>query len=181
LAPPESKFLSFVPANVTGLIGALVPLRNGNDNVRPERTTEIEFGLDAGILNGVASLEFTYFLRNIDDLILLKQLPPSSGFTSQLVNGGAMRTNGIEAALTVNAIRSKEVDLTTRIIFSRNRAEITRLDVPPFQRGGFGVNLGAYTIRQGYSPFSIVGRESFGPNPNAPNQMPDRANLTGSS
>jgi len=169
LAPPESKFLSFVPANVAGLIGALVPLRNGNDNVRPERTTEIEFGLDAGILNGIASLEFTYFLRNIDDLILLKQLPPSSGFTSQLVNGGAMRTNGIEAALTVNAIRSREVDLTTRIIFSRNRAEITRLDVPPFQRGGFGVNLGAYTIREGYSPFSIVGRESFGPNPNAPN------------
>ncbi|MCS7013848.1 MAG: SusC/RagA family TonB-linked outer membrane protein [Chloroherpetonaceae bacterium] len=169
LAPPESKFLSFVPANVTGLIGALVPLRNGNDNVRPERTTEIEFGFDAGILNGLASLEFTYFLRNIDDLILLKQLPPSSGFTSQLVNAGAMRTFGIEAALTVNAIRSREVDWTARVIFSRNRAEITRLDVPPFQRGGFGVNLGAYTIRQGYSPFSIVGRESFGPNPNAPN------------
>ncbi len=169
LAPPESKFLSFGPANITGLIGAIVPLRDGNNNVRPERTTEVEFGLDAGILNGFASLEFTYFLRFIDDLILLKQLPPSSGFTSQLVNAGAMRTNGIEASVNLNWLRSREVEVSTRVIFSRNRAEITRLDVPAFQRGGFGVNLGAYTIRQGFSPFSIVGRESFGPNPDAPN------------
>ncbi|MCS6990155.1 MAG: SusC/RagA family TonB-linked outer membrane protein [Chloroherpetonaceae bacterium] len=168
-APAVAKFTTLSTNNVGGVSGLSVPARIGNPNIEPERVTEIEFGTDIGFAKGLAFLEFTYYLRNISGLILESQIAASSGSTLQFKNGGEMKTNGIEIALNLNPIRSETFSWNARVNFTRMRAEITKLTVPAFQTGGFGTALGAYTIREGYSPTSIVGSQSFGPNPKAPN------------
>ncbi len=167
-APAFAKFTTYSNNNIGGNAGFVNPTRIGNPNIEPERVTEIEFGTDLGFAGGLASLEFSYFTRNISNLIVESRLAPSSGSTLQFRNGGEMSTNGIEVALNLNPIRSTTFAWNSRLVFTRTRAEITKLTVPAFQTGGFGVALGAYTIREGYSPTSIVGSQSFGPNPKAP-------------
>ncbi len=168
-APAIAKFTTLGVNNVSGASGLSLPARVGNPNIEPERVTEIEFGADFGLAKGLASLEFTYFTRGISGLILESQVAASSGSTLQFKNGGEMSTNGIEIGLNLNPIRTATFSWGSRLVFTRTRAEITKLTVPAFQTGGFGVALGAYTIREGFAPTSMVGSQSFGPNPKAPN------------
>jgi len=48
--------------------------------------------------------------------------------------------------------------------FFKNKSEITRLDVPAFNAGGFGATLGTFRIEEGKSATQIVG---IGPDPDA--------------
>jgi TonB-dependent starch-binding outer membrane protein SusC len=159
--PPFAKFKTLATNNIGGNLGLAQPATDGNSAIEPERVTELEIGTDIGLAGGFASLEFTYFQRNISGLIVQTNFPPSSGFTSQFVNGGAMKTSGLEVALDLNLVRSEKFSWSLRTNFTRPRAEITELSVPAFQTGGFGTSLGAFTIRQGFSPTTIVGSQSF--------------------
>ncbi len=157
--PPDAKYISLVPRNIGGTSGVLFDRRRGNPNIKPERTKEIETGFDAMLYNGRASLEFTYYHQNISDLILIPSLPPSSGFTEEFINGGKMRTQGVEVGLGVNPIHRKKLQWTSRVSFYKTSSEITELAIDPFNIGGFATFLGTYRIQVGWSPTSIVGAE----------------------
>jgi hypothetical protein len=102
-------------------------------------------------------LEATYYQRNVEDLILNVAVPTSSGFTLAWRNVAAIENKGIELALNAIIIESKNVRWTQTTNFWKNKAKVTRLDVPAFNTGGFGANLGTYRIEQGKSPTQIVG------------------------
>lgn len=159
LASPEAKFTSLVTSNVGGLGGLLPSTRRGAKDIRPERKKELEFGFDAGFLEGKGALEFTYYVQNISDLILIQSLPRSSGFNDAFINGGSMRTQGVEVSLGLTPIRSSDFSWTTRLNFFKTTSEITELKVPAFNLGGFATFLGTYRIEAGKSPTTIIGSE----------------------
>jgi TonB-linked SusC/RagA family outer membrane protein len=73
------------------------PQNIGNPDVGPERTREIEFGLDGGFLNDRVSAEFTwYHQRTSDALFDVRQLPSEGDWPAQSANVGVMRNTGIE-------------------------------------------------------------------------------------
>jgi len=161
LPTPTAKFTALNPNNISGRSGLLTGSRDGDPNILPEITQEIEFGIDANLLGGLASVELTVFNQSISDLLLFADVAPSSGFISEVINGGAMETKGIEASLNLNLIRSRNVEWLSRINYYATSSEITELDpdVDPFNLGGFATFLGTYRIEEGWSPTSIVGSE----------------------
>jgi TonB-linked SusC/RagA family outer membrane protein len=159
LAPADAKFTSLIPANTGGLGGLIPGTRRGASDVRPERTKELETGIDATFLNERATLEATYFRKNISDLILIHTLPPSSGFVDEYINAGQMRTQGVELSLGATPVRNEGFAWTSRLNFYKYSSEITALDVPAFNKGGFATFLGTYRIEEGLSPTTIVGAE----------------------
>lgn len=160
LAPPNAKFLSFIPSNIGGQGGVLPASLRGNPDIKPERTKEREVGIDALLFRGNASLEFTYFSQKISDLILIQSLPPSSGFTQEILNGGEMTTRGLEISLGITPFRRSNFDWTSRINFYTTQSEIDKLTVDPFNKGGFATSLGTYRIEEGLSPTSIIGPDT---------------------
>jgi outer membrane receptor protein involved in Fe transport len=160
LPPPNAKYTSFEPANVVGSGGLLIGLLKGNPAIEPEKSREWEVGFDAAILEGDATVEFSYYRRNIDDLILFRELPPSTGYDQEVINGGEMLTTGFEAALGVAIIKGEDFDWSTRLNFYKTESTIERLDVPPFNTIGFADVLGRYRIEEGKSATQIVGLEN---------------------
>ena len=158
----DAKYTSLRAENVTGLGGVLVPTRRGNPAIEPETTQEIEFGVDLAFFEDRGSLEFTYYTQDITDLILENELPKSSGFATEFINAGDMRTRGIEVALDVIPVRTGRVHWRSTLTFARDRSEITALDVDPFQIGGFALSLGQFQIEEGRSPTTIVGLNEAG-------------------
>jgi len=156
---PGAKYDSFVPANVSGKGGLIVATRRGNPNIEPEKTTEIETGFDATIFDK-GTFTFSYYNRNISDLILFRDLPPSSGYNQEVINGGKMRTYGIEASLTWNFFNQSDFDWSSTVNFYKTRSIITQLDVPAFNTIGFADVLGRFRIEQGKSATQIVGLEN---------------------
>ncbi|MFQ5753163.1 MAG: SusC/RagA family TonB-linked outer membrane protein, partial [bacterium] len=76
LPGPIAKFTSLTPENVGGIVGGINPTRRGAQDLKPERSKEIEVGLDAAFFSGNAVLEFSYYRQNISDLIFINELPP---------------------------------------------------------------------------------------------------------
>ena len=158
----KAKYTTMSSSNIGGINGLVASSTRGNSGIKPERTTEMEFGMDFSLMNGLASVEATMYQQDIEDLILLVDLPPSSGASYAWENGGEMTTNGMEFALGLNPTALVSVgglDWNFHMTYYTNESEVTKLTVDPYNFGGFATFLGTYRIEEGYSPTAIVGSE----------------------
>ncbi len=150
--------------NIEGIPGLLVQGSVASPDLRPERQREVEGGVDAVLANGRATLELTGYQKSISELLLTRQLAPSSGFAQQIFNGGKLRVRGIEAALGVVPIQTANVNWLFRTTFAMTRSKVTQLDVPAFvpSNAGFGTGLGTFRIEEGKSVTQLVGNTGNG-------------------
>jgi len=158
----KAKYTTMSSANIGGVNGLVASSTRGNSDIKPERTTEIEFGVDFSMMEGLATVEATMYSQSIEDLILLVDLPSSSGASYAWENGGEMETNGMEFALGLNPTKLVSVgglDWNFHMTYYTNESKVTKLNVPAYNFGGFATFLGTYRIEEGYSPTAIVGSE----------------------
>lgn len=159
-----SLFTSFNSTLIDGVNGISLTGILGNPDISPERQKELEFGFDVGILNNKVGLEFTYYIKTVDDLILNAATAPSSGFFQEVINAGSLQNNGIEVAVNYAPVESEDFSWNGNVTFWKATSEITRLDVPTFNIGAFGATLGTFRIEEGRSATQIGG---IGPNADA--------------
>ena len=152
-----SKFTSLETTVYDAETGVQVGLVAGDPNIRPERQTELETGIDLQFFGGRSLLTVTGYQKAIRDLILLRRLAPTSGFQDQYFNGAQLRNRGLEVTGAITPLSVGTTTWISRATFSKNVSVITRLPVPAFETGGFGANLGAFRIEEGKSATQIVG------------------------
>jgi TonB-linked SusC/RagA family outer membrane protein len=111
----------------------------GNRFLKPEITIEDEFGLDAQFF-GRYGLSVTYAKSDTRDQILLVPAPAATAFSNQWQNAGTVQNKTWEASLNIPILTGPSVNWSTRLIYDRNRATITKLIPPPFN---YGTNLQA--------------------------------------
>ena len=99
----------------------------GNPDLKPEIKTEWEIGTDLRFFNNDLTFSFTYYNNKIEDILLNVSLSPSSGFSTQYGNFGAMKNKGYEIDLGWNAIQKQDLNLNTTLNWSRNVNEVTDL------------------------------------------------------
>ena len=87
----KDRFNALDGTVIQGTSGLVTNTLRGNTTVGPERQAEIEFGFDVGFLNNRINLDFTYYIKNIDDLLLQAQVPTSTGYTLQVLNAGELQ------------------------------------------------------------------------------------------
>jgi len=124
-------------------------------DIRPERSREIELGFDGTLLNSRANVEFSVYEKHISDLLLTRALAPTNGFTTEVFNGGVMRTRGVEAGLSVLPIQHNKIQWNSRFNFFLSRSVIQELPVPPF-RNSTRAKYGTLQIEQGKSPTQVI-------------------------
>jgi len=153
------KFTTLNTQVIGGVGGFQLLPTAGAADIRPERQAELEAGLDATLMGDRAILEVTAFNRNITDLLLQRTLAPSTGFGSEIFNGGEMRVRGLEIATTVNALQGPTFTWSSRLNFALNRSTITELPVPSFL---FSTpTVGAVRIEQGKSATQLIGNDTL--------------------
>ena len=147
----------------------------GNNEIEPERQTEIEIGTDITMWNSRASLSLTGYQKTVNDLILLPVPAPSTGFTRRVINGGELRNRGVEASLGLTPVQTENLSWISRTTFSKNVGKIMELpdDVPPFTVGAFGFTYGQTRIEEGESPTQIIGQDEDGNLIKMGDAMPD--------
>lgn len=105
------------------------PVKN-NPNLRPERSTEYEEGVEARFLHDRIGLDFTWYDRTTRDLIIPMQISPTTGYSNVYVNAGAVRNEGIEVELSGRPLEFKRFSWDISVNFARNRNEVTQLTIP---------------------------------------------------
>jgi TonB-linked SusC/RagA family outer membrane protein len=155
--PTAGRFTFATTTLDQGLSGARLSTFKGAENIKPETVAEIEGGFDLTLFTGRAALKATQFQKKSTDLLLLRALGTSLGFSQQYINGGELVTNGTEVELNLVPIQNlRGLGWTSNTTFSRAKSKVTQLppDVSPFNPGvgSFGSTFGNVFIQAGYSP-----------------------------
>ena len=132
------KFTTFQP--LTSEAGAgLAPQNLGSQDLKPEISTEIEGGFEAGLFDNRLALEFTYWDRKVRDALIARQYPTSGGFrNTQLTNIGAIAANGMEINFRVFPIRTATSSLELFANAAYLKQTLTSLGgAPPIKVGYF--------------------------------------------
>jgi TonB-linked SusC/RagA family outer membrane protein len=100
----------------------------GNGDLRPERTTSFEVGVDVRFFKNRLRLDATYYSMLSKDQIILLPVAATSGKNTRLANAGEISNKGIEVALSATAIRRQNGlnwDITLNL--GHNRAIVESL------------------------------------------------------
>jgi TonB-dependent starch-binding outer membrane protein SusC len=155
--PPYGyKFTSLPIGTYSGNLGAVPSTTAGNPNITPETSTETEGGFDIQMFHSRTALSVTVFRKNITNLVLAAALAPSTGFTTEYVNGGSMQNTGVEYSLDLTPIQRGDFSWVMHTAFSNVASQVTALSVPCFNAGAyFSVSFGAAYICKGYSATTV--------------------------
>jgi len=157
LASYGNVFSALTPVVNDGKIGSVLSTASGNSAIKPERAGEIEFGADLGFFKNRLSLEVTYYNKKVTDLIQDLNLAYSSGLSTKKVNAADLVNRGLEISVAGTPVSQENFTWTSKLLFWRNRTELTRLNIPSYLSGAFGTPYGTYLYKEGYSPTTIVG------------------------
>jgi len=132
LRPNFRQAVTLFNPNSVRLGGADVAAVNigstGNPELKPERTTEFEFGFDAGLFSNKIGLDFTYFTKKSKDALISRRLQPSLGLTtSQFANLGEVKNWGTETSISLEALNTSDFGVDVRASWSTFNNEITQL------------------------------------------------------
>lgn len=129
----------------------------GNPNLKPEKTTSYEAGLDLKFFQNRVGIDITGYYSKGQDLIVAAPLASSTGYTSQVINSGSIETKGVEFQLTATPVQSANFQWDAFINFSSYKNKILKLadGVSQITLNGFT----GTTIAQiaGYGAASIFG------------------------
>jgi TonB-linked SusC/RagA family outer membrane protein len=157
------KFTTYAPINASTGSG-LVPDNLGNPDLKPEVTTEVEGGFEAGLFSNRAQLSATYWSRVLKDALISKQFPVSGGFSSrQLTNIGQLNAHGLELGLNGFVVNRANfaVDLFANGSYLSQKV-VSLGGAPPIKVQGSYVRIRGF-IKEGYTPGSLFGVKIFQP------------------
>jgi TonB-linked SusC/RagA family outer membrane protein len=95
----------------------------GNTNLKPEFTTEQDFGVDM-IFNDRYSLQLSYITQTTQDLILAVPLPAVTGYSTQIVNTGTMEGTTYEATFEAQLLNRPDFSWNMTFVADRSRSTI---------------------------------------------------------
>jgi TonB-linked SusC/RagA family outer membrane protein len=96
-----------------------------NPDLRWEKNTTRNIGLDLSMLNNRLQFTVDVYKNTAKDLLLAVNIPPTTGYTSQLQNIGSTSNRGVEFQINAIPVSKKDFTWNTNfnIAFNKNRVE----------------------------------------------------------
>jgi TonB-linked SusC/RagA family outer membrane protein len=135
-------FVKDVTFQATPFRGASAPRfgNPGNEELKPERTSTWEFGLDGSVLSSRLGVGFTYYQETTKDALVEIPEQPATGQGLQFRNIGELQNQGIELSANARILTSRDVRWTLGGSWGWNKNEVTDLGgAADFNTGGSSV------------------------------------------
>lgn len=98
-----------------------------NADLKWERTTGINLGLDFALFNNRINGSIEYYSTRTKDLLYAVSIPSITGFNSIMSNVGEISNHGFELTLSSRNIMTKDFEWTSTFNLSMNRDKIKKL------------------------------------------------------
>jgi outer membrane receptor protein involved in Fe transport len=137
-APVYRTYGKSIPTNIVlgagnivfpigGVSGITLSNINGNINLKPEITTDMEFGADMKFFGNRIGLDMAYYLKSTKDQIISSSVAPETKFTAFTRNVGQVDNKGVEIRLSLVPIRTKDLEWELATTFSKNKSKVVKL------------------------------------------------------
>lgn len=97
-----------------------------NPDLKPERTKSVEVGMNLRMFQNLLNIDFTYYNSNTFNQFINYTMPPSTGYSNYMLNGGKVNNWGIEARLGINT-NLGPVKWNSNLTFTMNRNKVVYL------------------------------------------------------
>ena len=97
-----------------------------NPDLKPERTKSVEVGMNLKMFQNLLNIDFTYYNSNTFNQFINYTMPPSTGYSNYMLNGGKVNNWGIEARLGINT-NLGPVKWNSNLTFTMNRNKVIYL------------------------------------------------------
>ncbi|MGB2128882.1 MAG: SusC/RagA family TonB-linked outer membrane protein [Flavicella sp.] len=131
-----------------------------NSELKPERTKEIEAGLEAKMFNNRFGFDISLYRKNTVDQLMPVSVTTSTGFSNRWVNAGEIENKGIELGLNGDVLKSGDFNWNVVVNWAKNENLVVdlygdqeNLQLSSFQ-GGISVNA---TVGQPYGSLRGTG------------------------
>lgn len=118
---PYERFNSYSSIAFLGKTSFFSSSTLANTRVKPERQKEIEFGTDLGFMDNRIGVQFNYYIKKVDDLLISRVIAPTTGFSSLLDNFGSLENKGFEVILNLGLVKRNDLRWELTGVFNRNR------------------------------------------------------------
>ncbi|AFL80177.1 TonB-linked outer membrane protein, SusC/RagA family [Aequorivita sublithincola DSM 14238] len=98
-----------------------------NANLKPELVTSYELGADVRFFRDRLNFDFTYYNALTEDQIISLPIGISSGYNQQVVNGGKVRSQGVELVANIIPIKTGNFSWNSTFNFSKSKAVVESL------------------------------------------------------
>ena len=159
------KFTSLtVDRFIEGIPGFAIENTVGLGNIEPERTSELEGGVDLTGWGGRLTLGLTGYFQNVTNIILQREVAESTGFDDEFFQGGELENYGVEVDFGLTPFQSQDFTWISRTVWFLNKSNVKNLPegFEPFvpNNSGFGLDLGQSFIVPGQSITQIAGDDA---------------------
>lgn len=144
---------------------------NPNPDLRWEKSTEFNVGLDWSVLDNRLGGSIDVYNKKTTDLLFLYTVPtPPNLFNSTLANAGSVRNQGIEVAVNAVPVRTKDFEWKTVVTVSANKNKLLSLSNDMYESnsfmdtGGLGepINITTHRMEEGRALGEFYGLKSVG-------------------
>lgn len=98
-----------------------------NQGLRWEKTESYNIGLDLGLLENRIDISAEFYDMTTTDLLMNRQLPEITGFSSITANLGELRNKGLDITINTVNVNRPNILWKSNFVFSLNRNKIVRL------------------------------------------------------
>jgi TonB-linked SusC/RagA family outer membrane protein len=146
------------PYSSTGISGYSLSGTIANPNIKPEKVTEDEVGLDLGFLKDRLTLTASAYKSQTKDGIVTAQISRASGFTSALLNAANSENKGFELDVRGTIIKSQAVTWTMAVNYTKQKSKVLSIvsGVNELQIGTSVNNSGVLVNSSNQSSYAIV-------------------------
>ena len=121
----STYYYTWLPIN--GVLGLTEYNRLPSQTLKPEITTEYEFGLQGSFFDNRVRLDFAYYNKQSKNQIISATLAPETGYTSETRNVGRLENKGVEIAAGFTPVRTKDWEWDVNTTFTKNTSKVREL------------------------------------------------------
>jgi len=108
-------------------VNIVMPTQYSNPDLKWEETSQLNFGLDYGFLDGRISGSLDWYRKVTSDLLLSIAVPSPSYITTQTANVGSVKNSGVEFSINAELLRTKDFSWTANANVSHNENVVLSL------------------------------------------------------
>ncbi|MBF4471146.1 SusC/RagA family TonB-linked outer membrane protein [Flavobacterium sp. HJJ] len=124
-------------------VKGLVPDQNPNPDLRWEKTTEVNIGLDFGFLDNRISGSLDVYSKKTSDMLWDYAVPiPPNIYGSTMANVGKMENKGFEILLNTIPVKTENFSWNSSMTFSHNKNKLTSLSNELYSIDKNHINVG---------------------------------------
>ena len=127
---------------LNSFVGLTKSTRLPATELKPEISTEKELGVDVRLFKNRLNFDIALYDKLTENQIVSATLAPEAGYTSAVRNVGKIRNKGIEVAMGVVPVRTKDLEWNIGMTFSKNNNIVEELWDDKTEANIYGLSSG---------------------------------------